>query len=267
MSRAGECEHQGQQFWLFASWSHAWLAMAFSNLGRFAEGMRHAVEAVRIAEAADHPFTIVEALTALGGVALAKGDLDHAIGALERASAFGREWKFQPWATLSRLGYAYALSTRLPDAQRVLEDVARSETTLSSMGIERAIQVAWLAEAYALGQRLDDASERAQEALSLAQAHGERGHEACVHRLLGEISSRRGGTTEARAAEDHYRRALALASELGMRPLVAHCHLGLGTLRRRTGAREHVAIAMTMYREMDMASWLEQAQVELREVL
>ena len=36
-------------------------------------------------------------------------------------------------------------------------------------------------------------------------------------------------------AEGHYREALALATELGMRPLVAHCHLGLGKLYRRTG--------------------------------
>jgi len=47
-----------------------------------------------------------------------------------------------------------------------------------------------------------------------------------------------------------------------MRPLVAHCHLGLGRLSRRTGkreqAREHVTTATTMYREM-------QAEAELAE--
>ena len=53
-----------------------------------------------------------------------------------------------------------------------------------------------------------------------------------------------------------------------MRPLVAHCHLGLGRLYRRTGdseqAREHLTTATTMYREMDMRFWLEQAEAELR---
>ena len=48
-----------------------------------------------------------------------------------------------------------------------------------------------------------------------------------------------------------------------MRPLVAHCHLGLGKLYRRTGKREqaceHLTTATTMYREMDMRFWLEQA--------
>ena len=144
----------------------------------------------------------MEALTALGGVALAKGDLHHAIGALERGVALGREWKFQPWATLSRLGYAYALAARLPDARRVLEEIAQSGTTLNSMGIGRAMQVAWLAETYALGRRLDDASERAQEALSLAQAHEEHGHEAYVVRLPASSGHTVAGLPEARAAED-----------------------------------------------------------------
>jgi len=69
--------------------------------------------------------------------------------------------------------------------------------------------------------------------------------------------------------EAHYGAAITLASELEMRPLVAHCHLGLGKLSRRTGkheqAREHLTTATTMYREMDMAFWLEPAEQELRQ--
>jgi hypothetical protein len=61
---------------------------------------------------------------------------------------------------------------------------------------------------------------------------------------------------------------VALAGELGMRPLVAHCHLGLGKLSRRTDddikAREHLTTAATMYREMGMTFWLEKADDELR---
>jgi hypothetical protein len=49
-----------------------------------------------------------------------------------------------------------------------------------------------------------------------------------------------------------------------MRPLVAHCHLRLGTLYRRTGkmpeAHQHLATAMPMYHDMEMRSWLEQAE-------
>ena len=52
-----------------------------------------------------------------------------------------------------------------------------------------------------------------------------------------------------------------------MRPLVAHCHLGFGKLYRRTGqhaqAQEHLTTATTMYREMDMRFYLEQAEAEM----
>ena len=65
-----------------------------------------------------------------------------------------------------------------------------------------------------------------------------------------------------------YREALALAGELGMRPLVAHCHFGLGKFIGRIGkreqARQHLSTATTMYRDMDMRFWLEQAERELR---
>ena len=54
-----------------------------------------------------------------------------------------------------------------------------------------------------------------------------------------------------------------------MRPLVAHGRLGLGTLCRRTGgpqeAQEHLSTATTLYREMDMRFWLEQAKAELKQ--
>jgi class 3 adenylate cyclase/tetratricopeptide (TPR) repeat protein len=160
---------------LLASWSHAWLAMALSNLGRFVEAQAYATEAVRIAETADHPFTLVEALTALGGVLLLKDDLDGAIAALERGLKLSREWKFKPWATLSRLGYAYALSMRLPEAWQLLKEVPAADTTVSSMGVGQSMQVAWLGEACALDDRLDDARQRAQEALAIAREHEERG--------------------------------------------------------------------------------------------
>jgi Tetratricopeptide repeat len=68
-------------------------------------------------------------------------------------------------------------------------------------------------------------------------------------------------------AQHYYGQASALATELGMRPLVAHCRLGLSRLFRRTGkgeqAREHLTTATTMYREMDMSFWLEQAEAEI----
>ena len=87
--------------------------------------------------------------------------------------------------------------------------------------------------------------------------------------LLGDIATH-SDRFDAQSGEARYRQALALAEPRGMRPLVAHCHLGLGKLSRRTGqreeAREHLTTATTMYREMGMRFWLEQAETEMREL-
>ena len=93
-------------------------------------------------------------------------------------------------------------------------------------------------------------------------------NEAYTLRLLGEIAARE-GSLDIGKAEDHYRRALALAEALGMRPLIAHCYVGLGKLYRRTGdlrlAQEHLKKGVAMMRDMGMGLWLEKAERELKE--
>ena len=85
---------------------------------------------------------------------------------------------------------------------------------------------------------------------------------------MGEISLRAElGIAE---AEEALHRALTLATELEMRPLVAHGHFGFGTLYRRSGRRgesdEHFATATTMYREMGMTYWLEKAEADMKQL-
>jgi tetratricopeptide (TPR) repeat protein len=252
---------------LFATWSLTWLALTLTSLGRFVEARSHALQALRIAERADHPFTLAETLTGIGGLSLAQGDYDASIEALVRARVVVDAWKLQPWAVLGRLGYALALSGRLEQGREFLEEVVRSATTMSSMGVGRAMQLAWLGEALLLEGRVDDAERRAHEALSLAQRQQERGHEAWSLRLLGEIASRR-DPRDAETAETYYREALTLAAELGMRPLAAHCHFHLGKLLRIVPrpeqARQHLTAAATMYREMGMRVWLDQVGAQLQ---
>ena len=93
--------------------------------------------------------------------------------------------------------------------------------------------------------------------------------EGQLQRLLGDIAAHP-DRFEVEIAEAHYHQALALAEELGLRPLMAHCHLGLGALYRRAGkrqqAREHITTAVTMFGEMDMRYWREQAEAELKEL-
>jgi tetratricopeptide (TPR) repeat protein len=119
------------------------------------------------------------------------------------------------------------------------------------------------AEVWCLVGRWEEALEAATEHLSRARQEGRRGLEGWALYWLGDIGRHR-DPPDPDAAERHYGKALALASELGMRPLVAHCHLGFGTLYRRTGdqtrAQEHLTTASTMYREMGMNFWLEKAE-------
>jgi tetratricopeptide (TPR) repeat protein len=129
--------------------------------------------------------------------------------------------------------------------------------------------ITYLSEAYLRAGRMSEALTQAQRALHLSHEHQERGHQAWVHRLLGEIHAHR-EPLEVEEAETHYRQALALAEALGMRPLQAHCHRGLGTLYakidRLEQARTALATAIEMYREMDMAFWLPQTEAALAQV-
>jgi len=131
--------------------------------------------------------------------------------------------------------------------------------------LHRSQCLGWLGEVYLLDGRIDDAVVLTGRAFDLCRKQKERGHEAWTLRLLGEIASGR-DPPEVENSEQRYREARALAEELAMRPLVAHCHLGLaklyGRVGRRQKAREHLATAAAMYREMDMRSWLEQAEAE-----
>jgi tetratricopeptide (TPR) repeat protein len=135
------------------------------------------------------------------------------------------------------------------------------------MGLGLAVRMSRLAEVYLRAGRRDDALGRARNALELSRKHQERANEATALRVLAEVIAL-GDSDSATRAGRHYTESLVLAEELGMRPLVAHCHLGLGKLYGRSGARdqasEHLTIALTMYHEMDIRFWPEQAETEMR---
>jgi tetratricopeptide (TPR) repeat protein len=207
---------------------------------------------------------MINALFGVSLVHLRQGALEQAVARLEHALRLCRFWQIPIPLVLvtSQLGYAYALSGRLAEAVPLLAEAVE----LSKGRWGRSQRMAWLAEAHLLASRPDEAGELGRQALELARAQKERGHEAWALRLLGEIATRRDPLDPA-ATADHYRQALALATELGMRPLMVHCHLGLGKLYRRAGrpnpAQEQLTMARTMYREMGMRLWLEQAETGL----
>jgi tetratricopeptide (TPR) repeat protein len=246
------------------------LVYCLAECGAFTEGRAPAEEGVRIAETADHPYSRVLAYWAMGFRTLRQGDLPQAIPVLERAldlvqGAHIRLFFPQAAATL---GAAYTLAGRTAEAMPLLEQAVEQAVAMGFM-IEHALRVVWLGEAYLLASRLDEAYTQAQRALEFSRTHQERGHEAYALRLLGELAAQR-TPSEATQAEGHYRQALALAEELGMRPLTAHIHLGLGILygqmKRLDEARVALFTANDLYRTMEMTFWLPQAEAALGQV-
>jgi class 3 adenylate cyclase/tetratricopeptide (TPR) repeat protein len=255
--------HPGSLPGFFQAWPHAWLALLLSHLGRFEEARGHAEEAVQIAGRTKHPHSLVESHAALAAVSLERGDLRTAERVFERGVALLRQGSARDMNLLSGLGYVHALCGRFSEALPLLEATVREEGSISAMGSGLALRMTRLAEAYLGAGRTDEALRYVRRAVALSTKHDERANEAIALRGLGEITAM-GASADASEAERHYLDSLALATELGMRPLVAHCHMGLGKLYLATGraeeAAEHVAAARTMYREMGMEFWLRKVE-------
>jgi class 3 adenylate cyclase/tetratricopeptide (TPR) repeat protein len=248
--------------------SRAWMARALAERGVFDEGEAHGQEAISIAEAVDHPFSLVLACLGLAYVNSTRGDLSQAARLLERAVAICRDWNFTYLAPIgmASLGHVYTWSGRIGEGVSWLQQALTAYES-AGIGFFHSISVVQRGEAYLFADQVEDARACANRAVMLARERGERGYEAWALRLLGEVASHH-DRPDVATAEAHYGAAMALASELSMRPLAAHCHLGLGKLYHRAGngakAQEHLTTAATMYREMDMGFWLAQAEAALK---
>jgi tetratricopeptide (TPR) repeat protein len=168
-------------------------------------------------------------------------------------------------AIAAGLGYAAALQGRLAEGGALLEE-AISESVRTGGLTGQAYRVAWLSEVCRLAGRGDESWRHARQALDLARQQQARGDEALALHQLGVVHAH-ADPLDVAQTEAYYQQALALAEELGMRPLQAHCHLGLGmlyaTMGRRAGARAELDAAITLYRAMEMTFWLPQAEAAL----
>jgi tetratricopeptide (TPR) repeat protein len=246
------------------------LLWSLAEVGQFIEGEARGEEGVRIAEAAEHLASLSLAYMGVGSLSLGKGDFQKAVSVLERGLRLCDIGQISTFfmMTAAALGYAYALSGRVAEALPLLEQ-GLEESERSGFMFSYALWVVWLSEAYLLADRQEEVLALAQRALAHSREHKERGHEAHALRLLGEIAAQCHPPDVTQAAA-HYQQALALAEALGMRPLQAHCHRGLGTLHLKTGrpeqARAALSAAIALYRAMDMTFWLPQAEAALAQV-
>jgi tetratricopeptide (TPR) repeat protein len=250
-------------------YARIWLVHSLAELGRFRESAEHAAESIQLAEPTHHAHTLGAAYSAAASLHLIEGDWAKARAAIDRwlmAARTGNLVLHLPWSVapsawvLARLGEVGEALTRLREGEQLLERqeaegiVALRGWAYHALG-RAALILGRLDEAWRLGER------------AVESCTNFFGHAAQAWQLLGDIDAHP-DRLDADRAEGHYRRALALAEPRGMRPLVAHCHMGLGTLHGRAGhrndARSCATIAATMYREMGMLFYLEQAAAAMR---
>jgi tetratricopeptide (TPR) repeat protein len=222
---------------------------------------------MRLAERNTTAFGLATALAGLGSLYLRKAEPEAAIPLLERGLEVCRTYSVNNWLPTigASLGAAYAATGRVDEGLSLLEEAvgcARRMGIVATLSLWRT----YLGDAYLRAGRVAEALAEARRALAECRVSGERGYEAWALQVLGQIMANQ---LPAQEALPHYLEALRLADELRMRPLVAHCHLGLGKLYRRTGkraeAQEHLTTATTLYREMDMRYWLQQAEAGMKE--
>jgi tetratricopeptide (TPR) repeat protein len=245
------------------------LSYALGQTGEFDAALGHANDALRIADELGQASSRAIALLAVASAYLLRGEWSKA------APVLAHGWAVVPTGQVFRLSMASKRALVLAWSGRreeALEGLAAAWVELSKAGIapygEAAAQLD-CAEAYLLVGRVEDATRYAERALMVAQDDRLRGHAAWAHRLLGEIALR-SDSSDGTQAEAHFCEGFAVAQELGMRPLLAHCHLGLGKLYRRVGqleeARAELSTAIGMLGEMGMTLWLPEAEAELAKV-
>ena len=244
-----------------AVYARAWLAWCLAELGDFPEGIARGEEGVAIAEAADQDYSRVLAAWGLGTLYVVRGDHARAIPVLERALVVTRmadaALLFPFVAT--PLGAAYVLAGRVDKGMPLLEQGIQQAQTMN-LQANHPLWLVWLGEAHLRAGQLSRAGEQAAQALTIAKSQGERGSEAYARLLLGRIAAHR-EPPDIQPGLAACREALGLATELGMRPLVARCHRGLALLHGHDGAVDEARVerdaAAETLRGLGMTHWLE----------
>jgi tetratricopeptide (TPR) repeat protein len=248
-----------------------WLVRSLCELGRFVQAAEEATKMIALAEPTQHASSVSMAYIVAGELRLRQGDWMKARSLLERSITAARAGNVKLVLPLSVAASALVLA-QLGEVGEATSRVREGEELLqwlAAAGNVSNVVRCWsqLGRAYLLLGQLDDARHLGERALASSSRH--RGFAAHAQHLLGDIATHP-ERFDAENGEAHYREALALAEHRGMRPLVAHCHLGLGKLHRRRGdrdqAQEHLNTAMAMYREMGMTYWLAQVEAELRQL-
>jgi tetratricopeptide (TPR) repeat protein len=236
----------------YAVHARTWLAWVLSHLGQFDRAVALAEEAFAVAEASNDVHNLVAACWGRGVAELGRGAVERALPILRQAYDAAQSAEMTLWArpTAALLGRAYALAGNIADGRRLLESAIKGGE--NNVGV--AAWHTYLAESCVLGGDLDAAEAVIAPALALAEKRRERGFLGHALRVAGDIAWRRGRFALSR---ERYEEAITLGSEREMRPLLAHCELGLAEVCRglhdAIGADKHRAAARLLFEDMGLS--------------
>lgn len=170
--------------------------------------------------------------------------------------------------TAASFGHAQSLLGHPDHAVPILQEAVRPQEA-SFSPVSSGYPLTALAEVYRLKGDTKEAIRNAEEALSIFSQREERGFAAWALYYMAKIKSE-DKSEQIQHAIQTYRQAMEQARGLGMRPLVAHNHLGLGQVYIKKGeprkARSELMAAIDLYRSMGMSFWLPEAESALAKI-
>jgi predicted ATPase/class 3 adenylate cyclase len=238
--------------------SRSMLVLGMAELGNFNKIEEIGNEALEIAEQVRNTLTLIFVYNFLAMAYLRLGKVEPALPLLEKGYELCRFSEVQSMYsyTVGSLGYAYLLAKDPRRALALLEEGAKDENLQASFWPIHPLTV--LADAYRATGEISLATETISRALELSDKREERGFEAWAMLVKAGIND---AADQFEEAEQWYHSALQQASNLSMRPLVAHCHKGLANSYLRLGNKKEAQLenemALEIYRSLGMTYWLQ----------
>jgi len=215
-------------------------AIALWWLGYPEQGLAHLQEALPLAQALSHPFSLAMALVEAAVVHQLRRETEATLAQAEAAIAVSSEQGFPMWLAYGTVFRGWALAVQGQDDKGIAQ-IRQGLDALRAIGAEflRPYCLAMLAEAYARSGQTEAGLAAVAEALAAVEATGERFWEAELHRLQGEcLLAQDGKGQTAEEAETCFRQALEIARRQGAKAYELRAALSLSRLWQRQGRRE-----------------------------
>lgn len=241
--------------------SRSMLALGLAELGRFDQISEIGKEALKIAEKVRNALTLAFVYNFLAMSFLRRGEFGPAISYLEKYNDACQFFEVRSMHSVAvgSLAYAYMLAGEPKRALGELEEATKEENLRASFWPAHSMII--LSDVYRAAGDMVKAAEAAAGAMEISKKRAERGFEAWAMLVMAAIEYCKGTPEE---AITWYRRAHQLASDLLMRPLLAHCHRGLSNAYLSLGNVKQSAAedkaAIEMYRRMGMNYWLSEKE-------